>query len=367
MSSINRRMFLKTTGAAGIGLTILSGTGAAFGQNTKKSPVRRPIILNSHGGSARLKLGSWGNTTAWPILSRGGTALDAVEKCANTIEVDPSDNSVGYGGLPNEDGVVQLDATCADGKTYGFGAVGALENIKTPSSVARLVMERTDHIMLVSAGALKFAKMHGFKEENLLTEESRKAWLRWKENLSQDDDIGPQKKKNVNTGSTTTASNIYDDIYSPYERIYGTVNVLSVDKNGDIAGITTTSGLSYKLSGRLGDSPIIGAGLYADNKVGAAGATGRGEEVIKVCGSFLVIEFMRQGKSPQEACEMVCKRIIDNYNGDVDFNDKFVALNKDGDIGCAQIRAPKGSPPELVYISGLGGNKVYQGVTIIEF
>jgi len=365
MDSINRRTFLKTTGIAGIGLTVLSGTGAVYGQDTKKTVTRRPLILNSHGGSSRRQLGSSGNSSAWQILSGGGTALDAVEKCANTIEVDPSDNSVGYGGLPNEDGVVQLDASCADGKTYGFGAVGALENIKTPSSVARLVMERSDHILLVSAGALKFAKMHGFKEENLLTEESRKAWVRWKENLSQDDDLGPQKKKNVNTGSDTQAS-LMDEIYSPYGRIYGTVNILAVDKNGDIAGITTTSGLSYKLSGRLGDSPIIGAGLYVDNKIGAAGATGRGEEVIKICGSFLVIEFLRQGKSPQEACELVCKRIIDNYNGDVDFNDKFVAINKNGDIGCAQIMAPKGNLPELIYIDGIGGNKVYQGVTIIE-
>jgi N4-(beta-N-acetylglucosaminyl)-L-asparaginase len=366
MDSINRRTFLKTTGIAGIGLTVLSGTGAVYGQKTKQLSVRRPIILNSHGGSSRRKLGSWGNTVVWPLLSRGVSALDAVEKCANTIEVDPSDNSVGYGGLPNEEGIVALDASCADGKTYGFGAVGALENIKTPSSVARLVMERTDHILLVGAGALKFAKMHGFKEENLLTEESRKAWLRWKENLSQDDDLGPQKKKNVNTRSKTTALNIYDDIYSPDGRVHGTVNIIAVDKNGDIAGITTTSGLSYKLSGRLGDSPIIGAGLYVDNKVGAAGATGRGEEVIKVCGSFLVVEFMRQGMSPQQACEAVCKRIIDNYNGDVDFNDKFVALNKNGEIGCAQIMAPKGNLPELVYIDGIGGNKVYQGVTIIE-
>ncbi|MFC1513443.1 isoaspartyl peptidase/L-asparaginase, partial [candidate division KSB1 bacterium] len=147
-------------------------------------------------------------------------------------------------------------------------------------------------------------------------------------------------------------------------RIHGTVNVLSVDSAGDIAGITTTSGLAWKIPGRLGDSPIIGAGLYVDNEVGAAGATGRGEEVIKVCGSFLLVEFMRQGMSPQEACEAVCQRIIDNYDGNVDFNDKFVALNKDGELGCANVRGREDAPPTLVYMED-GVNKLYIGKNVL--
>jgi len=359
-STITRRNFLKTSGAAGIGLTILSGTGAVYGKNTKRQVIRRPVILNSRSGSN--ELGTSGNADGWAILGDGGAAMDAVEKCANTVEVDPGDSSVGYGGLPNEDGVVQLDASCADGKTYNFGAVGAIENIKTPSSVARLVMERTDHIMLVGAGALRFAKMHGFIEENLLTERSRQRWLSWKENLSDQDDWFPPRSEGG--GEEELAEGI---IRTPDGRMYGTINILAVDSNGDVAGITTTSGLSYKIPGRCGDSPIIGAGLYVDNNFGAAGATGRGEEVIKTCGGFLIVEFMRQGMGPQEACEAVCQRIIDNYGGpdNVNFSDKFVALSKNGDLGCASIRGRAGSPPVLGYMED-GENKSYTGKNVLE-
>ncbi len=357
---MSRRTFIKTGSSAGAGFTILAGTGTVFGKNSKRHHQVRPIIMNSHGSEQRGALGSSGNNSAWLILEDSGTALDAVERCANTIEVDPEDTSVGYGGLPNEDGVVQLDAQIADGKSYNFGAVGAIENIKTPSSIARLVMERTDHIMLVGNGALRFAKMHGFKEENLLTEKARKAWLEWKENMSDEDDWqSPEKKDNNQSGI------LFDEEYTADGRIHGTVNVLSVDYHGDIAGITTTSGLSFKLSGRLGDSPIIGAGLYVDNNIGGAGATGRGEEVIKTCGSFLLVEFMRSGMSPQKACEAVCRRIIDNYGGHVNFNDKFVALNKDGELGCASIRGRKGSEPQLVYMED-GENKIYTGTFILS-
>ncbi len=358
---ITRRTFLKASGTAGAGLTVLTGTGAVYGNHTKRAVRVRPILMNSHGSMRRGNLGDQGNNSAWPVLREGGAALDAVEKCANTIEVDPDDTSVGYGGLPNEDGVVQLDAQIADGKTYNFGSVGALENIKTPSSVARLVMERTDHIMLVGKGALRFAKLHGFEEENLLTEKARKAWLNWKENLSDTDDwFPPEKKKNDNSSLLPD-----EEMYTPDGRVHGTVNVIAVDTNGDVAGITTTSGLSYKLSGRLGDSPIIGAGLYVDNRFGGAGATGRGEEVIKTCASFMVVEFMRNGMGPQEACEAMCRRIIDNYGGTVDFNDKFVALSKEGELGCASIRGSKGSEPHIAYIED-GENKTYTGTFILS-
>ncbi|MFC1731849.1 N(4)-(beta-N-acetylglucosaminyl)-L-asparaginase [candidate division KSB1 bacterium] len=365
MSSITRRGFLKTGSAAGIGLSIFSQTGAAFGKNTRRVQTRRPIILNSHGGRPgnRNVLGESGNTAAWEFLGNNGTAMDAVERCANTIEVDPEDTSVGYGGLPNEEGVVQLDASCADGKTYNYGAVGCIENIKTPASVARLVMERTDHIMLVGAGALEFAKAHGFQEENLLTEKARLIWLNWKESMSDRDDWLPPPRTGRGGGSLEDEYDEFD--YAKDGKIHGTVNCLAVDPNGDIAGITTTSGLSYKIPGRCGDSPIIGAGLYVDNNVGAAGATGRGEEVIKTCGSFLLVEFMRQGMTPQQACEAICQRIIDNYGGTVDFNDKFVALNKNGDIGCANVQGRRGSEPTLVYMVD-GRNELYVGKNVIE-
>ncbi len=259
-------------------------------KSSNNSTVKNnPIIVCSRGED-------WGRKVlkpGWDILKNNGLLLDAVEKSANVTELDPKDTSVGYGGLPNEHGVVQLDASIMYGPTHNCGSVAAIEGIKTPCSVARLVMERTDHIHIVGKGAQNFAKAHGFKVENLLTERSRKEWLRWKENLSDQDDWFPPADGN------------YDA-----HRSNGTINVLAVDSAGDIAGITTTSGLAWKIPGRIGDSPIIGAGLYVDNEVGAVGATGRGEELLRSCGSFYGIEQMRAGKSPQEACEAVCERII---------------------------------------------------------
>jgi N4-(beta-N-acetylglucosaminyl)-L-asparaginase len=231
---------------------------------------------------------------AWATLQETESILDAVEIGSNVCELDPTDTSVGYGGLPNERGVVALDASIMYGPTYKCGSVAGLENIKKACSVARLVMERTDHAMLVGAGALEFAKAHGFPEENLLTEESRITWLKWKENLSKDDDWLPPS----------------DGIYHKKDRKGGTINVMGIGMKGDVAGITTTSGLFGKIPGRIGDSPIIGAGLYVDNEVGAAGATGRGEELIRTCGSFLLVEKMRAGMSPQQACEAVIERIF---------------------------------------------------------
>ncbi len=363
-SKITRRNFIKKTGAAGVGLTVLSSTGAVFGANTKRPHLQRPIIINSHGSVRRNSLGEKGNRSAWSILDSGGSALDAVEKCTNTIELDPNDHSVGYGGLPNAEGIVELDSTVFDGKTYNYGAVGGLRNIVHPSSVARLVMERTDHIMLCAEGALKFAKMHGYKEQNLLTDAARQIWLEWKENLSENDDYFPAKKK----GGGGQEEDIPEEELDR-GRIHGTVNVIAVDKAGDVAGITSTSGMAWKVPGRLGDSPIIGAGLYGDNIVGGAGATGRGEEVIKTAGSFLLIEFMRNGMSAQKACEAVCQRIIDNYKAigvnEINFNDKFVALSKEGEIGCSQVRGNRGNPPRVAYMFD-GEASTYEGTSIIE-
>jgi len=348
INKISRRKFFKQSAGLSMGASFIS----KFPNIITKKGINRfegPIIINSHGG--RASLGIKGNEIGWGILSSGGTALDAIEKTTNFIEVDPNDSSVGYGGLPNYEGIVELDASIIDGKTYNMGAVASLRNIKTPSSVARLVMERTDHIFLVAEGALKFAKMHGFKEEDLLTERSRQRWLVWRENLSKTDDyLAPPVRKEEDE-----------------DRATGTINVLSIDSNGDVAGITSTSGLAFKIPGRVGDSPIIGAGLYVDNKVGAAGATGRGEEVIKVCGSFLLIEFMRNGMSAQEACEAVCKRIIGNYGGpqNVNFSDKFTAISKNGDLGCASIRGRKNNPPSIA-VRDAKGERLYEGTVIIE-
>jgi N4-(beta-N-acetylglucosaminyl)-L-asparaginase len=291
---------------------------------------------------------------AWDILASGGSALDAVEKAANIIEVDPEDTSVGYGGLPNERGMVQLDASIMDGKTYRAGSVAALEHIKTPSSVARLVMERTDHVMLVGAGALEFAKSWGFQEEDLLTEKARERWLRWREMHSAQDDWGPPQHLKQPAGSGASSNQLLDVTY-------GTVNVLAVDTSGNVAGITTTSGLSYKIPGRIGDSPIIGAGLYVDNTVGAAGATGRGEDVIKSCASYYMVMRMKDGRSPQQACEDALHMIAERYRAvGLDFlpGEKFVAMNVEGAYGCA---ATSGRRPPRMTVRSQSGSSIYEG------
>ena len=341
---IDRRKFIQTLSLFGISGTVAKSR--LMGNPVQSQSNNHPIILCSRGekwGKKVLKSG-------WEILRKNGALLDAIEKSANVTELDPEDTSVGYGGLPNADGVVQLDASIMNGPDHNCGSVACLEGIKTPCSVARLVMERTDHIHLVGKGAQNFARMHGFKVEELLTEQSRKIWLRWKENLSDKDDYFPPKDDDSNM-----------------ERSTGTINVLGINNNGDIAGITTTSGLAWKIPGRVGDSPIIGAGLYLDNEVGAVGATGRGEEMIRSCGSFLGVEYMRNGMTAQEACEAVCKRIIDINGGPskVDFSDKIVALSKNGDVGCAAIQGKKGDEPTVATWSKKGF-KAIRGTYMIE-
>jgi N4-(beta-N-acetylglucosaminyl)-L-asparaginase len=323
-----RSFFYKTAGISAGTLIIPSFPGLSL---QTKSKVIAPIIITSHTNET----GQNAVEAGWDILNSGGSAVDAVEKAANIIEVDPEDTSVGYGGLPNEQGVVQLDSSFMDGKTYSAGAVGCLENIKTPASVARLVMQHTDHVLLVGAGALEFAKAWGFKEENLLTEKARKIWLRWKEELSPTDDWGSPEYL-VNLQKKEAYWKDFPDI----EHHYGTTNVLAIDANGNIAGCTTTSGLSFKLNGRVGDSPIIGAGLYVDNEVGAAGATGRGEDVIKSCATYYIVLKMKEGRTPQQACEDALHMIIDRYkkvNPEFYPSEKFVAINKYGELGCASM------------------------------
>lgn len=335
--SISRRNFFIKTAGISAGSLLLPGLSGSMIQS--RSGGFTPVIVTSHTNET----GRSAVETGWEILQAGGSAVDAVEKAANVIETDPEDTSVGYGGLPNERGVVQLDASFMDGKTYSAGAVACLENVKTPSSVARLVMEYTDHVLLVGAGALEFARAWGFKEENLLTEKARKIWLRWKEEMSSGDDWGmPEHLQNIEKRES------YLRDFPTIEHHYGTTNVLAIDKNGNIAGCTTTSGLSFKLNGRVGDSPIIGAGLYVDNEVGAAGATGRGEDVIKSCASYYIVLRMKEGRTPQQACEDALRMITDRYkkvNPEFFPSEKFVAINKFGETGCATMKGSRN--PEM--------------------
>jgi len=326
---MKRRSFLQNTF-----LTALSGAvlkdkllnAAPFSSFSAKGKV--VVVSSSNGLRATQK--------AAEMILNGSDALDAVIAGVNIVEEDPEDHSVGYGGLPNEEGVVELDSCVMHGPTHNAGAVAALRNIKNPSKVAHLVMERTDHVLLVGEGALKFAKAHGFKEEDLLTDEARKIWLYWKESLSDKDDwfLPP-----------------IDKIPEKYRKMFditGTITCLGLDLNGNISGVTTTSGLAFKIPGRVGDSPIIGAGLYVDNEVGAAGSTGRGEENLKNLSCYQVVEYMREGYSPEEACKKVLKRVIDhaklpnlkNKKGLPSFNLRLYALNKKGKFGAASIYGP---------------------------
>jgi len=324
-TAVTRRGFFGTFGGAGIGLPVLRRPWA-HGRG-EPAPLNRPLVVTS---KTNIYVREACTSTALKILLAGGSALDAAEKATNVVELDPRDPTVGYGGDPNEEGFHELDASVMSGPDDSAGAVAALENIKTPCSVARLVMERTDHLMLVGKGALKFAKMHGFKEENLLTEDARRHWVEWKENLSPRDYYNPPRIKRDGTPPTRPSWYDEDDL--------DTINVLVLDGNGDIAGATSTVGHHFKIVGRVGDSPIIGAGLYVDNAVGAAGATGHGEESIKVCASFLAVEKMREGMSPLDACRYVCQRVVNRHRGRPLLTLKLVALNRNGDYGCCAVR-----------------------------
>lgn len=324
--SLTRRQFLSTAAATTAAASL--GTNA-YGQISASLGTRRPVVIASGNGVRACD-------EALQRIRNNESPLDAVIAGVNIVENDPSDQSVGYGGIPNEHGVVELDACCMDGKTHKAGGVAALQNIKNPSSVARLVMQRTDHVLIVGAGALAFAKAHGFKEENLLTDASRKAWLRWKESLSNKDDwLAPEDGEAASRRHPAESA----------EFTWGTINCLAVNDDGDLAGTTTTSGLSYKIPGRVGDSPIIGAGLYVDNEVGAAGSTGRGEANLQNCSSFMIVELMRQGREPQEACLEMLQRVarkaeprLRNAAGEPKFQLTFYALRKDGAWGGASMR-----------------------------
>lgn len=322
-----RREFLKRASAVGIGAMASSAIPSPLASQPQSAS--KIIAISSGNGMAAV-------TKAIDIIRSGSDALDAVIAGVNIVEDDPNDTSVGYGGLPNEEGVVELDSAVMHGATHRAGAVASICNIKNPSKVARLVMERTDHVLIVGEGALRFAKAHGFAEENLLTNRAREEWLRWKENLSTQDDWLP---------AHTSEEKDIGGLFEPFIRHTGTIHCSAIDLKGNISCVTTTSGLAFKIPGRVGDSPIIGAGLYCDNEVGSAGSTGRGEANLINCSSVMVVEYMRQGKSPEQACLDVCKRIVDHNKmrrlkkegGRPNFNVNFYAINKKGQYGAASI------------------------------
>ena len=332
----SRRDFLKAGALAGIGASVLP-SAKALGEiyPPAKNRVAGPVAISSANGRRTV-------LKAMEVIQSGADAIDAVVAGVNLVEEDPNDSSVGYGGLPNEEGVVQLDSCIMHGPTSRAGGVGAIEGIMYPSKVARLVLQRSDHVLLVGKGAQKFATMHGFEVEDLLTDHARERWVKWKENLSDRDDyLPPHDPSDKNVGQN----------FSPEERHMGTIHCSAIDLSGNISGVTTTSGLSYKIPGRVGDSPIIGAGCYVDNEIGAAGSTGRGEANLENLCSFLIVERMRMGDSPQDACLFACQRIADHTKlarlqddqGRPNFNVKFYSLNADGVVGGAEIWGGEGT------------------------
>lgn len=305
----NRRKFLKTAAAGSVALALQSYTGkaAALAKPTLKS--NKPIVLSTWN------FGLQANGAAWEVLQANGRALDAVEAGVRVPEADPTERSVGYGGRPDRDGRVTLDACIMD-EQANIGSVACLEFIKHPISVARAVMEKTPHVMLVGDGALQFALAQGFSKENLLVAESEKEWKEW-----------------LKTSQYQPVVNIEN---------HDTIGMIALDSKGNLSGACTTSGMAYKMHGRLGDSPIIGAGLYVDNEIGAATATGHGEEVIRIAGCHLVVELMRQGKTPQQACEEAVMRIVkltQNRGKNLkDIQVGFIALDKQGNHGAYCIQ-----------------------------
>ena len=332
--SISRRHFVGLGVSAAAGLTLdRQAARAEVIERTIGSAAHfagRPVVIASANGIR-------GVARAYDMITKqNADTLDAIIAGVNIEELDPEDQFVGLGGLPNEEGVVELDASCMHGPTRRAGAVGAIQDIATPSNVAKAVMDYTDHVMLVGPGAKKFALQMGFKEQNLLTEKSRQDWLRWKACLN------PNDNWLDNPGIREPAGKLAYDHPLHVKFTTGTINMNAVNARGDVSSVTTTSGRSWKLPGRVGDSPIIGAGQYCDNTVGAAGSTGRGEANIKVCGAFLIVEFMRQGLSPEQACLRTIERVVAmtetrllDRNGRPLFDLEFYALAKDGRIGAA--------------------------------
>jgi N4-(beta-N-acetylglucosaminyl)-L-asparaginase len=302
-----RRDFIKLSAAAGAGIVAVP-VMAANTETTraKRTPTfNKPIVLSTwnHGMAA--------NAAAWAILEKKGTALDAVEKGVRVTESDPENTSVGLGGLPDRDGNVTLDACIMDHRNK-CGAVAFLQHIENPISVARKVMEDTPHWMLAGDGALEFALSKGFVKTNLLTEKAKLAWQEWLKTSQYQPVINREN--------------------------HDTIGMIALDEEGNLSGACTTSGLAYKMYGRVGDSPIIGAGLFVDNEVGAACATGVGEAVVRIAGASIIVEMMRAGHSPQEACKKAVERLVEKHQGQVEnLQVGFIALNRFGDWGCYSV------------------------------
>ncbi len=319
----NRRKFIKATALSTALIAIDKKSIADEITKSNKNTLNKPIVISTWD------FGVAANADAWKVLSKNGRALDAVEQGVWVPEADETNQTVGYGGLPDRDGKVTLDACIMD-ENGNIGAVLALEHIKHPISVARKVMEKTPHVMLAGNGALQFALEQGFKKENLLTAASEKAWKEWLKTAKYEPVMNIENKLYDKVAPQKLPGNQYN---------HDTIGMIAMDAKGNLSGACTTSGMAYKLHGRIGDSPIIGAGLYIDNEVGGATSTGVGEEVIRTVGSFLVVELMRQGYTPEDACKEAVMRIIKKKPETAkNIQVGFLAINKNGEHGAYAIQ-----------------------------
>jgi len=329
-------------------LSTTAGAAASMAGAAAAQGAPRPIVISSANGLHAC-------AKAMEILKGGGDTLEAVVAGVTTVEDDPEDTSVGYGGLPNEEGVVELDASVMHGPTRRAGSVAAVRSIKNVARLAKMVMEQTDHVMIVGEGATRFAKAWGIPEQNLLTEKARLAWMVWKQSLRDGEGHnnwtdGLDAPKRNPTAELERMKQLFPTaseemlLWAREVAVRpptGTINCLALNAKGEMSGTTTTSGLAWKIPGRVGDSPVIGAGLYVDQDVGGAGSTGRGEENIRVAGAHSIVESMRHGMAPKEACLDALKRIARNYDNDRErlnqFDINFYALRKDGTYAAAAL------------------------------
>ncbi len=345
MAGISRRDFVRAGTLAGVGAGLAGDRLLAQSTAVKRNALRPVVIASGNGNRFRNGGARTCVEEAFRLLVGGSDPLDAVIAGVNIVERDPEDTSVGYGGLPNADGVVQLDSCCMHGPKKRAGGVAALEGVRTPSLVAKAVMEHTDHHLLVGAGAQAFARNMGFEiEGDLNTPRSRQLWLEWKRRTDPQHYLDPQKRAaaGIEAGLQMVAEGLIDR-----EHFYGTINCNGLSPRGELAGVTTTSGLAWKIPGRVGDSPILGAGLYVDDGVGAAGSTGRGEANLYGLCSFLIVENMRRGMSPKDAGMEALKRIksatverrLLNSRGEPNFNVNFYVLNARGEYAGVALYA----------------------------
>jgi N4-(beta-N-acetylglucosaminyl)-L-asparaginase len=347
---MNRRSFMAAGAGAGAGALAarLAGEAGAAAPQVIVRGARPVVIASGNGHESKDAQGRTCVQLAFELMTKGADVLDALVAGVNIVELDPEETSVGYGGLPNADGVVQLDASVMHGPRRAGGAVACLEGVRTPSSVAKKVMEETDHVLLVGKDAQTFARNMGFEiEADLNTPKSRRLWLEWKRRTDPEHYLSP--KARAEAGVRAAREMMEEGLIDP-NHYWGTINCDGCNSRGEVCGVTTTSGLAWKIPGRVGDSPILGAGLYVDGDIGAAGSTGRGEANLLSLASFLVVESMRQGMSPKDAgmtalrriCSMTIQKRLLNDRGEPNFGISFYAVNVKGEYAGVTLRNPGG-------------------------